>query len=94
MRRSLGSSLYELLFEPIIPGEFGIVSASIRDIARRQLPQVIVTQVVIRELASGKGMEIKIFYRLQTDRENEQSQTVLIPKTYISPTIAAVNSGA
>lgn len=93
MRRSFGSSLYDLLFEPLIPGEFSIISAAIRDIAARQLPHVSVTRVEIRELASGVGMEIKIFFRVETNREVEQQQTVLIPKTFISPSIAAVNSG-
>lgn len=93
MRRSFGSSLYDLLFEPLIPGEFQIIGAAIRDIARRQLPHVRVTRVQIRELQSGIGMEIKIFFRLQSNLEAEQSQVVLIPKTFIPPTIAAVNSG-
>lgn len=93
MRRGFGSSLYDLLFEPLIPGEFQIISAAIRDIARRQLPHIRVTRVEIKALSGGDGMEIKIFFRLQTDRETEQSQTVLIPKTFIPPSIAAVNSG-
>jgi phage baseplate assembly protein W len=93
MRRSFGSSLYDLLFEPLIPGEFQIIGAAIRDIARRQLPHVRVTLVQIRELQSGIGMEIKIFFRLQSNLEAEQSQTVLIPKTFIPPTIAAHNTG-
>jgi len=93
MRRSFGSSLYDLLFEPLIPGEFQLIGSTIRDIAARQLPHVTVTRVEIRELSSGIGMEITVFFRVDTNREVEQQQTVLIPKTFISPTIAAVNSG-
>jgi len=93
MRRSFGSSLYDLLFEPLIPGEFQIVGAAIRDIASRQLPHVSITRTEIRELASGKGMEIKIFFRVETNREVEQQQTVLIPKTFISSSVSAHNAG-
>ena len=93
MRRGFGSSLYDLLFEPLIPGEFQLVGSTIRDIAARQLPHIQITRVDIRALQSGIGMEIKITFRLQSDREVEQQQTVLIPKTFIQPTIAVVNSG-
>lgn len=91
MRRGFGSSLYDLLFEPLVPDEFQLVGAAIRDIAARQLPHVTVTKVEIRAQPQGDGMEIRIFFRVETNREIEHQQTVLIPKTYVS--FAAQNAG-
>ena len=91
MRRSFGSSLYDLLFEPVVPGEFQIIGAAIRDVANRQLPHVSVTNVEIRAQSNGKAIEIKISFRVETSREIERQQTVLIPKTYVS--LATQNAG-
>jgi phage baseplate assembly protein W len=93
MRRGFGSSLYGLLFEPVVPGEFQLIGAAIRDIAARQLPHVTVTNVQVRAQDNGSAIEIKIFFRIETSREVERQQTVLIPKTYVSPEVAAQNAG-
>jgi phage baseplate assembly protein W len=93
MRRSFGSSLYELLFDPIIEGEFQLVDAAIKDIAARNLPHVTVTRTLIRTAESNKGIEIKVFFRVNSSRDQERAQTVLIPKTYVPPSSAAMNAG-
>jgi len=87
MARSFGGTLHDLLFETL-PGEFSLVDAAIKDTARKNLPHVTVTRTRIREAATGKGIEIEIFFRVNSSREVERNQTVLIPKTFVSPQAA------
>lgn len=85
MRRSFGSGVPDLLFEPVVAGEFQIIDATIKDAAVRLLPHVTVTRTEIRAETDGKGLEIQIRFRVDTNREVERVQTVLIPKTFVSP---------
>jgi len=84
MRRSFGSGVPDMLFEPVEAGEFQILDATIKDVASRLLPHVIVTRTEIEALRDGKGIQIHIRFRIATNRDIEQSQTVLIPHTFVS----------
>lgn len=81
MRRSYGSALRDQVFEPT--ADTDIAAFAIRDVANRLLPDVTVTQVFVR--AVQKGLEITVVFRLNRDRDRENRQQVLIPKSFISP---------
>lgn len=81
MRRTVGSSLYEQLFEPVVEGDFPLVDYTIRQASDRQLSNVRISRTAIREVQ--RGIEIKVFFRLTNDLAAEQQQTILVPKTFI-----------
>lgn len=85
MRRSFWSGVPDLLFEPVVVDEFQIIDATIKDVANRLLPHITVTRTNIRALDNGKGLEVQIRFRVNTNREVEQQRTVIIPKTFVSP---------
>lgn len=81
MRRTLGSALYEQLFEPVVASEFPLVDYTIRQASDRQLSNVRIARTAIREVP--RGIEIKVFFRLRSDLGVEESRMVLAPKTFI-----------
>lgn len=83
MRRGLGSALYELLFEPIDEGDFALVNYTVREAVSRQLPHVSIVRLAVRSVE--RGIEIHVFFRLNSDLDAAPSQrTVLVPKTFVS----------
>jgi phage baseplate assembly protein W len=90
MNRTFGSALHDLIFETIPEEDFAFVDATIKDAAVKNLPHITVTRTRIRGLSNGKGIEIEIFFRIETSREVERRQTVLIPLTFVSPQASRV----
>jgi len=83
MRRSLGSALYELLFNPVDPEDFALVDYTIRAATQRQLPHVNIVRTEIE--AIDRGIQIRVFFRLNNDLDAAPTQrTVLVPKTFVS----------
>lgn len=84
MRRSAGSALHELLFDPIDPRDFSLVELAVRDAATRQVPHVVIANVAV--LAREKGIELRIAFHLANDRGSDPTvRAVTIDKTFISP---------
>lgn len=81
MRRSLGSALYEHLFEPVVENDFPLVDYAIREAADRQLQNVRIDATEIKEVP--RGLEIRVRFRLRGDLSNAQSATVQVPKTFV-----------
>lgn len=82
MQRQFGSTLYDLLFDPIdIENE--IIEASVRDIAAQFCPQVLIRRVTIKNSAAGH-IQVGIVFSLASDIENEGERSVLIPKTVVT----------
>lgn len=81
MRRSLGSALYEHLFEPVVENDFPLVDYAIREAVDRQLTNVLIDGTEIKEVS--RGLEIRIRFRLRSDLANEQQATVQVPKTFV-----------
>ena len=81
MRRTMGSSLYEQLFEPVVPGDFPLVDYTIRQAADRQLTNVRIARTQIEEIQ--RGIQVGVFFRLRTDLDVEEERSVLVPKTFV-----------
>ena len=80
MRRSLGSGLYEHLFEPVIENDFPLVDYAIREASDRQLTNVRIERTEIKEVS--RGLEIRVQFRLRSDLDNALQSTVQIPKSF------------
>jgi phage baseplate assembly protein W len=81
MRRNLGSTLYEQLFEPIVEGDFPLVDYTIRQATVRQLTNVRIVRTNVSEVQ--RGIEVAVFFRLSTDFDTEEQRLILVPKTFI-----------
>lgn len=82
MRRSFGSSLYDLLFDPL-DIEDAIIEVSIREVVAQSCPHIIVRRVTLLNATAGR-IQVGIVFSLASDQETEAGRTVFIKKTYLS----------
>lgn len=82
MRRGFGSTVHQLLFEPIVD-DLDFVNFTIRQVSGSDaLPHVTITNVETR--AVEKGLEVQITFRATNDQQGSQTRTILVPKTFVS----------
>lgn len=82
MDRSFGSTLYELLFEPI-DIEDEIIEVSIRAVAAQFCPHIVIRKVTLLNSAQGT-VQVGVVFSLTSDQATDDRRTVLIKKTYIA----------
>lgn len=82
MNRAFGSSLYDLIFDPVgIEDE--IVEVSIRAVAQQFCPHIVIRKVTLLNVADGK-VQVGVVFSLASDQETEERRSVFIKKTYVS----------
>lgn len=82
MNRAFGSSLHELIFNPL-DVEDQIIQIAIRDVAAQFCPHIVIRRVTLLNAADGK-VQVGVVFSLASDQETEESRTVFIKKTYVS----------
>lgn len=82
MNRSFGTTLYQLLFEPIAE-EFELVKMVIRDTAARSCPHLVIQDVTVASVEPER-VEVGITFSLRSDLENVQERNVSVKKTNVS----------
>jgi len=82
MNRSFGTTLYDLLFEPIA-AEFELVKLVVRDTATRSCPHLVIQDVSVAS-PEPEHVEVGVTFALRSDLENLQERSVLLKKTSVS----------
>lgn len=79
--RAFGTTLYNLLFEPIAE-EFELIKLVVRDAVTQWCPHLVLREVGV--VAQEKTVQISITFSLRSEFSNPQERAVLIKKTAIS----------
>lgn len=65
MRRNIGSSLSDILFQPNVEENLQVVELIIEDVAERDTPQIVLDDVTV--VLSGRTLALKIAFHLVDD---------------------------
>lgn len=86
MNRQFGSTLWELLWEPVST-EFEVAELVIRDAATRFTPHLVIRQVNVNP--QGNRVQIGVVFSLRSDLQAEEERTALIDRSSVTTLGAA-----